>query len=153
MDRKLGRKKDNRNHLVRNLMTSLVLYEKIVTTEAKAKTLKGEIDRLISNAKSQESLTARRNLIKVLYDSNAVKKTMEVLVPRYAERKSGFTRLFRLGVRVGDGAPKFQIELIQEDEAKEKTKETLKINKKSAEGSVEEKATEKIEGKIEGKDE
>jgi len=144
-DRKFGRLKDNRNHLIRNLLTSLVLYEKLVTTEAKAKTLKSEIDRVITNAK-KGGLVSRRYLNSILFDRNAVKKAIEVLVPRYENRTSGYTRVTRLGHRVGDGAMKFQIEFIQEAPKKaekkaKETKEEIEVEEPAAEAK---KSTKKV---------
>ncbi|MFA6423282.1 MAG: 50S ribosomal protein L17 [Patescibacteria group bacterium] len=144
--RKLGRKKANRNHLVRNLLTSIILYEKVVTTEAKAKTIKSEIDRIITKAKKND-LAARRYVAKILFDMNAVKKTMEVLAPRYINRTSGYTQIYKLGQRVGDGAPKYQINLIQEEAAKKETGKASKDKKteKKTENQVESKSIEKEE--------
>lgn len=97
--------------MMRNLVTSLVLYEQVETTEAKAKELKSFADKLIARAKKSD-LTAIRTLHKVLYDRNAVKKVIEVLVPRYATRTSGFTRSYHLKNRPGDNAPMMRLELI-----------------------------------------
>lgn len=126
--RKLGRKSDDRNHLVRNLATSLLLFEKIETTEAKAKTVKGFVERVISRAKKGD-LSATRYLYSVLFDRNAVKKVVNELVKRYEKRNSGFTKSLRLENRKGDNAPMIRLELMDklvfvEDEKKTNTVST-----------------------------
>jgi large subunit ribosomal protein L17 len=107
----LSRKSDNRNHLYRNLATSLVLYEKVDTTEAKSKELKRLIDKLISTAKKND-LSARRAMSAYLFDNNAVDKMFDVLVPRYSSISSGFSTLAKIASRKGDGAMTCRVELI-----------------------------------------
>jgi len=107
LDRKIGPRKA----LLRNLAVSLVLYEKIQTTKAKAKTLRPIVERLITKGKNN-TLAARRNLLKYLYKETAVKKILEDLGPRYKDRKGGYTRILNIGRRQGDGAEMVQIELI-----------------------------------------
>jgi len=107
----LDRKKEPREMMLRNLASSLMIYEKVKTTEAKAKAVKPLIERLITVAKKGD-LTARRRLIEVLPQKMAVKKAMEVLGKRYKDRKGGYTRIVKLGARQGDGAKIVQIELV-----------------------------------------
>jgi len=107
----LDRKKEPRKALLRNLATNLILYEKIKTTEAKAKALKPIIEKLITKGKAGD-LHARRELMKYLYLENAVKKVLEDLSPRYKERKGGYTRIIKLGSRQGDAAKIVQIEFV-----------------------------------------
>ncbi len=109
--RKFGRKKSNREHLIRNLLTSLVLYERIDTTVAKGKEIKTAFDRLIARNKSAD-FNAVRRLQKILFDRNAVKKTVKELLPRYSERTSGFVRSYRLENRLGDSAEMIRLELV-----------------------------------------
>lgn len=109
--RELNRKKAHREWLIRNLTTSLFLYERIETTEAKAKELRRFADRLIVRAQ-RGGLANLRYLRAWLADPLAAKKLGEVLVPRYQKRTSGFTRQVRLGNRVGDNAPLVMVELI-----------------------------------------
>ena len=97
--------------MLRNLAASVLLYEKVKTTEAKAKTVRSLVERLITTAKAGD-LTARRALISTLPQPLAVKKAMEVLGGRYKERPGGYTRLIKLGTRAGDGAAMVQIELV-----------------------------------------
>ena len=107
----LGRKKEPRELMLRNLASSVLIYEKVKTTEAKAKTVRTLVEKCISTAKKGD-LSARRRLISTLPQPNAVKKSMEVLGKRYSERPGGYTRIVRLGQRQGDGAQMVQIELV-----------------------------------------
>ncbi len=107
----LDRKKGPRELMLRNLAASILIYEKVKTTEAKAKTVKPMVEKLITVAKKGD-LTARRKLISVLPQEKAVKKLMEVLGKKYKEREGGYTRIVKLGNRIGDGAKIVQIELV-----------------------------------------
>lgn len=107
----LDRKKEPRELMLRNLASSILIYEKVKTTEAKAKAVKPLVERMITAAKKGD-LAARRGLIQVLLQKNAVKKSMEVLGDRYKERAGGYTRIVKLGRRQGDGAEMVQIELV-----------------------------------------
>lgn len=107
----LDRKKQPRQALLRNLAVSLILYEKVKTTEAKAKAVKPLVEKLITKGK-ENTLANRRYLMKYLYVENAVKKVLEVLGPKYKERQGGYTRIVKLGRRQGDGAPVVQLELV-----------------------------------------
>jgi large subunit ribosomal protein L17 len=107
----LDREKGPRELMLRNLASSIVIYEKVVTTKAKAKAVKPLLERVISVSK-QGDLTARRNLLKVILQPKAVKKLMEVLGDRYKDRAGGYCRIIKIGPRVGDGAEMVQIELV-----------------------------------------
>lgn len=107
----LDRKKGPREMMLRNLASSLLIYEKIKTTEAKAKAVKPLVEKMITVAKKGD-LTARRKLIETLPQKMAIKKSMEVLGDRYKERDGGYTRIIKLGSRQGDGAEIVQIELV-----------------------------------------
>ena len=109
--KELQRKKAHREWLMRNLTTSLVLYERIKTTKAKAKELRRFADRVIVASKKAD-LVHRRRVRAWLADPLAAKKLNEILVPRYHDRTSGFTRTVRLGNRVGDQAPLVLVELM-----------------------------------------
>jgi len=109
--KKLDRKKGPREMMLRNLAASLVMYEKVKTTEAKAKVVRSVIERAITVSK-QNNLTARRRLLALLPQKKAVKKLMEVLGEKYKDRKGGYTRIVKLGARQGDGAHIVQIELV-----------------------------------------
>ena len=108
----LGRKPAQRRMLLRNLVTSLILYESIRTTVTRAKIVKPLLEKLIHKAKSRPVHIAVRALNQVLTDKNASRKTMEVLVPRFERRTSGFTRTARVGRRIGDGADLVELSLL-----------------------------------------
>ncbi len=107
----LDRKKGPRELMLRNLASSIILYEKVKTTRAKAAAVRPLVEKLITISKAQD-LNARRNLLEVLLQKNAVLKAMEVLGVRYKERDGGYTRTIKLGARQGDGAQMVQIELV-----------------------------------------
>lgn len=107
----MDRAKAPREALLRNLAASVILYEKVKTTEAKAKAVKPMVERAITTGK-KPSLAARRNLMRIFYTEHPVKKILEVLGPRYATRPGGYTRIVKLGTRQGDGAQVVQIELV-----------------------------------------
>ncbi len=109
--RKLGRTSAHREALLRNLTSSLLLYEKIITTEAKAKELRRVAERMITLAKRQD-LHARRQAATVVQDARALQKLFERLGARYRDRNGGYTRITKLHYRAGDGAPLAAIELI-----------------------------------------
>lgn len=111
MNRKLGRKKAHREHTIRNLATSLVLYETVDTTEPKAKEVKSFLEGIIAKSKKMD-LNARKMLIGTLFDRNAVKKMIDELVPRYESRASGFIRNYHLKERAGDNAKMMRLELV-----------------------------------------
>jgi len=107
----LDRKKAPREALLRNLAASVILYEKVKTTEAKAKAVRPFVERAITTGKSP-SLAARRKLMKFFYTDHAVKKILEVLGPKYKERPGGYTRIVKIGHRKNDGADMVQLELV-----------------------------------------
>lgn len=110
--KKLGRVKRQRVSLMRNLTTSLILHERLVTTTAKAKALKPKIERLITIAKKGD-LNAKHRLMKELFNNQiVVRKITKVLAPKYQERTGGYVRVVRQGTRVGDAAPTSVIEFI-----------------------------------------
>jgi len=99
----LSRKVGPRRALFRTLIKNLILYSQIKTTEARAKSLRPKVERLINIAKSGE-LVARRKLFAVLQDERLVKKVLEVLAPQYKERRGGYTKIIKVGPRKGDAA-------------------------------------------------
>jgi large subunit ribosomal protein L17 len=111
--RKLGRATDHRLALFRNLVTDLLRYEKIITTEAKAKEVRGFADRMITLGKKGD-VTARRQALRFVYDKKVVDKIFAELGPRYSSRPGGYTRIVKLEPRVGDGAKMAQLELVTE---------------------------------------
>ena len=109
--RRLSRAGDHRMALYKNLVTDLLRYEKIVTTEAKAKEARPMAEKVITLGK-QGSLHARRQALTFVTDKKVVDKVFTEFGPRYAERPGGYTRLVKLGPRLGDGAPMAQLELV-----------------------------------------
>ncbi len=107
----LDRKKAPRTAMLRNMATSLVLFERIKTTRAKAKAVAPIVEKNITLAKKGD-LHARRLLLSYFYDKKAVEKLMESLAKRYDTRKSGYTRITLLDRRVGDGAEMVLLELL-----------------------------------------
>lgn len=107
----LDRKTAGRRSLLANLAESLILYEKIQTTLAKAKALRPLVEKLITKAK-KNTLAARREIGKVLYTQNAVKKIMEVTGPKYKDRQGGYIRIIKVGNRKGDNGQEAVIELV-----------------------------------------
>lgn len=111
MKRILGRKTAHRRSMLRNLTTSLVLYEKVDTTLQKAKETKSIFEGIISDAKPAD-LKSYKKISSYLFDINASRKVRDELVPRYKDRHSGFVRLYHLPNRLGDNAQMARLELI-----------------------------------------
>src|SRR3954468_18702744 len=110
--RKLSRKTGPRKALFANLIVSVLRYEQIKTTEARAKEVRGQIEHIITLAKDG-SLSARRQIVAKLPDEPLViDKLMNEIAPKYSERTSGYTRIIKLGPRPGDAAPMVQLELV-----------------------------------------
>lgn len=118
-NRKLGRTADHRKALLRNLASSLIVAEKIETTEMKAMELRGVMDELITLAKRND-LHARRQAARLMFNvvadedngQLALQKLFDELGPRYADRQGGYTRVLKTTVRRGDAAPMAIIELV-----------------------------------------
>ena len=98
--------------MFRNLVTDLLGYEKIVTTEAKAKEVRGLAEKMITLGKAG-GLHARRQALSFILDKKVTEKVFSDLAPRYAERPGGYTRITKLGPRLGDGAAMVQLELVK----------------------------------------
>ncbi len=109
--RKFGRPTDHRLLMYRNLVTDLLRYEKLKTTEPKAKEIRSMAEEMITLAK-QGTLHARRQALAFILDEKVVDKLFDQISSRYADRPGGYTRLLKLGIRPGDGAPMAQIELV-----------------------------------------
>ena len=111
MYRKLGRDSSARKALFRGMLTSFFQYDRIETTEAKGKELRGLADHMITLAKRGD-LHARRQVLAYLMDEDVVKKLFDEIAPKYADRQGGYTRVIKLGLRKGDAAPLALIELV-----------------------------------------
>ncbi len=118
--KKLGRKKDERTALRRILIAQLIEHERIETTQAKALAVRGQAERLITLAKrgikqgDEKMVHARRLAAARLSNPAAVTKLFDDIAPRYADRLGGYTRIHKLGPRLGDNAEMVLIELIEE---------------------------------------
>jgi large subunit ribosomal protein L17 len=110
--RKLSRTTGHRRALYRNLVTDLLRYEKIVTTEPKAKEVRSIAEKMITFGK-KGSLSAFRQTLTFIYDKNVADKVFAELAKRYAGRPGGYTRIVKIGPRLGDGAPMVQLSLVE----------------------------------------
>lgn len=151
--RKLKRNINQRKALFRSLMASLVLNGKIKTTEAKAKAIKGEVEKLVTRAKKNGEV-ARRILTARLVDKKVVDKIIAEIAPKFAARPGGYTRLLKLGPRLKDNAPMVMMSWVEEiapttlDEPKRsKVKRRERVQKPKA--KEESKKTNKKEAKKE----
>lgn len=110
--RKLSRKSSHRKMLFRNQVTELLRHGKIVTTQAKAKEVRPLAEEMITLGKRGD-LHSRRQALAFITDRKVVKKLFDEIAPKYESRNGGYTRIFKLGRRLGDGAPIAQIELVE----------------------------------------
>jgi large subunit ribosomal protein L17 len=109
--KKLGRTSSHRKAMMRNLVTSLLKHEKIITTDAKAKVLRSVADKMITLGK-KGTLHARRQALSYIRDREVTGKVFDELSSRYSDRAGGYTRIIKVGHRIGDNAPLSQIELV-----------------------------------------
>jgi large subunit ribosomal protein L17 len=125
--RKLGRSLEQRNGLRRTLMMQLIEHERIETTEAKAKFIRAEVEKLVTLAKKgvksyasedktekAKGVHARRLAAAKITKTELVTKLFDTLAPRYAKRPGGYTRILKLGPRLGDAAEMALIEFVEE---------------------------------------
>lgn len=111
--RALGRTSSHREAMMRNMVTSLLKYERITTTDAKAKELRSVADKMITLGKRGD-LHARRQALAFIREKDIAKKVFEELSVRFKEREGGYTRIIKCGSRPGDNAPLSMIELLPE---------------------------------------
>ncbi len=146
--RRLGRAPSHREHMMRNMVTSLFEYEKLTTTVTRAKELRRIAERMITLAKRGD-LNSRRQALKTIHDRKVVAKLFEMIAPRYQERQGGYTRIIRLNPRLGDNAPMSIIELVEEELAPKQKKAAPKVEEAAAavvaEAPVEEAVVETVE--------
>jgi large subunit ribosomal protein L17 len=129
---KLGRNTSHRRALLRNLVTSLILEERIETTVTKAKAMRPHVEKMITLGKRGD-LPARRLATSYLMTNEAVRKLWE-LAPRFGDREGGYTRIVRAGIQRGDGAEKAYIELLGAEKVIEaKREKRVEIRSKRAE--------------------
>ncbi len=109
--RKLGRPSDQRRALLRNLTTALLEHGRIETTVTRAKEVKRLTDKMVTLGKRGD-LHGRRQAIAYITQEDVVRKLFDEIAPKYTERNGGYTRIYRLGPRRGDGAEMAIIELV-----------------------------------------
>ncbi len=114
--RKLNRTSSHRLAMLRNMMNSLIAHEAIKTTVPKAKELRRVIEPMITLAK-EATLANRRLAFDRLRDRDSVTKLFDVLGPRFKARPGGYTRILKMGFRVGDNAPMALVELVERTES------------------------------------
>ena len=109
---KSGKTPSYRRAMYRNLVTDLLGYEKVTTTEARAKQVRGLAEKMITLGK-KGGLHSRRQALSFIFDKNITDKVFAELAQRYADRPGGYTRISKLGPRLGDGAELVQLELVK----------------------------------------
>jgi large subunit ribosomal protein L17 len=126
---KLGRVTAHRWALFRNLLVALFRHERIITTEAKAKAVRGVADHMVTLAK-RDNLHARRQVLSMVPDTLVVKKLFDTIAARFGDRHGGYTRIIKAGTRPGDRAPMVVLELVDRpDVPKAKPKTDAKSEK------------------------
>jgi large subunit ribosomal protein L17 len=157
---KLGRNTAHRRSLLRNLVTSLILEERIETTVPKAKAMRPRVEKMITLGKRGD-LAARRLAGAYLMTSAAVQKLFDTIGPRFGDREGGYLRIIRTGWQKGDGADKAFVELLgseklqeekREKRAEARAKRTAEAKKAMEEGEQQGVATEAAEGEDKTKD-
>ena len=152
--RKLGRTTDHKLSMLKNLVTSLIIHDRLTTTEAKAKELRRIADKMITLGKKGD-LHSRRQAHSFLMTDESVKRLFETVAPRYGDRQGGYLRIVRTGFQQGDGAEKAFIELLgaekQLDLKRQKREETRAKKRAELEKQMEE--AKKEEGQEEVKEE
>ena len=108
---RLGGSPSHERLMLANLASDLFMYEKVTTTEAKAKAVRPLAEKMITKARKGD-LHARRTVLKTITNKDAVHRLFDELGPRYADRPGGYTRITKLGPRRGDGAEEAVIELV-----------------------------------------
>ncbi len=116
--RRLGRKAEHRHALLRNLVTALFQYERIETTVAKAKEARRLAERMITFGK-QGDLAARRHVARFIMKPAVASKLFSTIAPWYTERNGGYTRIIRIGHRLGDAGETAYLELVKTVEQKD----------------------------------
>ena len=128
--RKLGRKTAHRNLMLRGMVTFLLDNGKIETTLTRAKEVRSMTEKMITLGK-KNTLASRRQALAYITKEDVVKKVFDQIAPSYADRNGGYTRIYKLGPRRGDGAEMALIALVQNEE-KKAAEETKKAAKKTS---------------------
>jgi len=129
--RKLGRNSSHRNAMFRNMVTSLFSHQQLETTDAKAKEIRGLAEKMITLAKRGD-LHARRQALAYMQDKNVTHKLFDELQEKYHDRQGGYVRIFKKGIRKGDGAPTSIIQLVHVEKEVKKAKTKAKPENKPA---------------------
>lgn len=139
---RVSRTSDHRAALLRNLATSVILYETVTTTVAKARAAQPVVERAIRLAQqyNDRPLAIRRRLLGYLTDKQAVDKVINEIAPRYTDVTSGFTRRLRLGTRLGDNAEQAVLQLTRNVITESPAKTEQSTSKKSAKPAAKAKA-------------
>ena len=140
---KLGRNTSHRRALLRNLVTSILIEDRVETTLAKAKAVRPHVEKMITLGKKGD-LHSRRQALSFLQTREAVSRLFETVAPRYTDRQGGYLRIVRTGFRVGDGGEKAFLELLgaetvleekRQKRAEEKAKRREELEKEMAESA------------------
>ena len=130
---KLGRTTSHRRAMLRNMVTSIIMEERIETTVIKAKAVRPSVEKMITLGKKGD-LAARRQAAAYLMTAEAVRKLFDTVAPRFGDRKGGYTRIVRTAWRKGDGAEKAFIELLGSEQVlDEKRQKRAEVRSKRAE--------------------
>ncbi|RCK77479.1 MAG: LSU ribosomal protein L17p [Ignavibacteriae bacterium] len=155
--RKLKRTASHRKALLNTLATELLRHKKIQTTLAKAKETRPFVEKLITRAKNaltkenengQKDVHARRLISRYIKDREVVQELFTEIAPKVAQRPGGYTRIIKLGQRLGDAAPLAILELVDFNVVKEKAKSETKTKKEKKGWQKKEKVSEKSEAEI-----
>ena len=111
-ERKFGRERSQRQQLVRSLTRSIVLHGRICTTEARAKTIRPYVEKIVTKARNNDLATRRLLLSRFSNDTEVVKKLLEDLGPKYKDRNGGYTRINKVEARPGSGRTVAIIEFV-----------------------------------------
>ncbi len=126
----LSRTADHRHAMLANMAISLIMHKRITTTLAKAKALKQYVEPLITRSKD-DSTHSRRVVFSYLQNKEALKELFSIVAEKVGERPGGYTRIIKLGSRLGDGAEMAFIELVDFDENMAKTPKTARKTRRS----------------------
>jgi len=150
---KLGRNTSHRRALLRNLVTSVIVEDRVETTVAKAKAVRPHVEKMITLGKKGD-VHSRRQALSFLTTDEAVARLFDTVAPRYGDRNGGYLRIVRTGFQKGDGAEKAFIELLgaekQLDEKRQKRADIKAKKRKELEEALEEQK--KQEGKESGEE-
>ena len=136
----LGRTADHRKAMLSNLAISLIMHKRITTTLAKAKALKKYVEPLVTRAKN-DSTNSRRVVFSYLQNKEAIKELFGIIAEKVGDRPGGYTRIIKLGSRIGDGSDMAFIELVDLDENMAKTPKAEKKTRRSRRSSKNAEAT------------